>query len=186
MWEAERRAAIRHPPLFRWPRPAGLGQCAHAHSSRAPGRTARSPGHRESRRALLPRHRHARDRRRRAAPARRARPLPTGRGWTGSRPPTPTLRSSARSPPCRRNRHVEQQVSVHPDSARGGIGRVLLDRLPGHAPSEGAPSLTSPRSPRSRGTPPPTRAGPPAYGRQRDHPGLRKIREREAAHDLNQ
>lgn len=39
------------------------------------------------------------------------------------------------------NLHVEQ-VSVHPDTARRGIGRSLLDRLAARAMSEGAPALT--------------------------------------------
>ncbi|PJN05561.1 GNAT family N-acetyltransferase [Streptomyces sp. CB01635] len=39
------------------------------------------------------------------------------------------------------NLHVEQ-VSVHPDSARRGVGRLLLEHLASHARSEGAPALT--------------------------------------------
>lgn len=39
------------------------------------------------------------------------------------------------------NLHVEQ-VSVHPGSARRGIGRSLLDVLAARAMSEGAPALT--------------------------------------------
>jgi GNAT superfamily N-acetyltransferase len=37
--------------------------------------------------------------------------------------------------------HVEQ-VSVHPDSARRGVGRALLDHAAGHAVAEGMPALT--------------------------------------------
>ncbi|MGR4878368.1 GNAT family N-acetyltransferase [Streptomyces sp. LARHCF249] len=37
--------------------------------------------------------------------------------------------------------HVEQ-VSVHPDSARRGVGRSLLDHLAGRAVREGIPALT--------------------------------------------
>ncbi|MCG6497781.1 GNAT family N-acetyltransferase [Kitasatospora sp. A2-31] len=39
------------------------------------------------------------------------------------------------------NLHVEQ-VSVHPDSARRGIGRSLLDHLAGRAAAHGVPALT--------------------------------------------
>lgn len=39
------------------------------------------------------------------------------------------------------NLHVEQ-VSAHPDSARRGLGRSLLDLLAGHAASESVPALT--------------------------------------------
>lgn len=39
------------------------------------------------------------------------------------------------------NLHVEQ-VPVHPDCARCGIGRLLLDHLADHATSEGMPALT--------------------------------------------
>ncbi|MFI8100897.1 GNAT family N-acetyltransferase [Streptomyces sp. NPDC086023] len=39
------------------------------------------------------------------------------------------------------NLHVEQ-VSVHPDSARRGIGRSLLDHLAGRAAADGVPALT--------------------------------------------
>ncbi|GHB29786.1 GCN5 family N-acetyltransferase [Streptomyces xanthochromogenes] len=39
------------------------------------------------------------------------------------------------------NLHVEQ-ISVHPDHARRGIGRLLLDRLADHALEESAPALT--------------------------------------------
>lgn len=39
------------------------------------------------------------------------------------------------------NLHVEQ-VSVHPDSARRGVGRALLEHLAGRATAEGIPALT--------------------------------------------
>jgi GNAT superfamily N-acetyltransferase len=39
------------------------------------------------------------------------------------------------------NLHVEQ-VSVHPDSARRGIGRTLLDHVAGRALADGIPALT--------------------------------------------
>lgn len=43
---------------------------------------------------------------------------------------------------------------MHPNSARRGVGRLLLDHLAAHARNEGAPALSSPRSPRPPGTPP--------------------------------
>ncbi|MFE9726554.1 GNAT family N-acetyltransferase [Streptomyces sp. NPDC005794] len=83
------------------------------------------------------------------------------------------------------NLHVEQ-VSVHPGSARHGIGRSLLDRLAGHAAQEGAPALTL-----TTFTEVPWNA--PYYERlgfrllddSELTPGLREIREREAAHGLD-
>jgi GNAT superfamily N-acetyltransferase len=83
------------------------------------------------------------------------------------------------------NLHVEQ-VSVHPDSARRGVGRSLLDHLANHARSEGAPALTL-----TTFTEVPWNA--PYYARcgfqllndDTLAPGLRKIREREAAHGLD-
>lgn len=77
------------------------------------------------------------------------------------------------------NLHVEQ-VSVHPDSARRGIGRLLLDHLAAHARLEGAPALTL-----TTFTQVPWNA--PYYARcgfrpmddDRLTPGLRTIRERE-------
>ncbi|MBN3929440.1 GNAT family N-acetyltransferase [Streptomyces verrucosisporus] len=83
------------------------------------------------------------------------------------------------------NLHVEQ-VSVHPDSARRGVGRSLLDHLAAHAGSEGAPALTL-----TTFTQVPWNA--PYYARcgfqvmddNRLTPGLRKIRESEAAHGLD-
>ncbi|GAA3837418.1 GNAT family N-acetyltransferase [Streptomyces phyllanthi] len=83
------------------------------------------------------------------------------------------------------NLHVEQ-VSVHPDSARRGVGRSLLDHLAAHARSEGAPALTL-----TTFTEVPWNA--PYYARCGFQlmdageltPGLRKIREHEAAHGLD-
>ncbi|WP_406725570.1 GNAT family N-acetyltransferase [Streptomyces sp. GD-15H] len=82
------------------------------------------------------------------------------------------------------NLHVEQ-VSVHPDSARRGVGRLLLDHLAAHARSAGAPALTL-----TTFTQVPWNA--PYYARcgfqlmddGRLTPGLRNIREHEAAHGL--
>jgi ribosomal protein S18 acetylase RimI-like enzyme len=39
------------------------------------------------------------------------------------------------------NVHVEQ-VSVHPDSARRGVGRSLLDHVAGRAAADGVPAMT--------------------------------------------
>ncbi len=83
------------------------------------------------------------------------------------------------------NFHVEQ-VSVHPDSARRGVGRSLLDRLAAHATGEGAHALTL-----TTFTEVPWNA--PYYARcgfrlmddTNLPPGLRKIREVEAAHGLD-
>lgn len=83
------------------------------------------------------------------------------------------------------NLHVEQ-VSVHPDSARRGIGRLLLDHLAAQARSERVPALTL-----TTFTEVPWNA--PYYARcgfqlMDDSglaPALRKIREREAAHGLD-
>ncbi|MFI1971801.1 GNAT family N-acetyltransferase [Streptomyces cinnamoneus] len=83
------------------------------------------------------------------------------------------------------NLHVEQ-VSVHPGSARRGLGRALLDHLADHAASEGVPALTL-----TTFTEVPWNA--PYYARcgfrllddDQLTPGLREIRRREAAHGLD-
>ncbi|WP_327721688.1 GNAT family N-acetyltransferase [Streptomyces sp. NBC_00490] len=83
------------------------------------------------------------------------------------------------------NLHVEQ-VSVHPDSARRGIGRLLLDHLAAQATSQGVPALTL-----TTFTEVPWNA--PYYARlgfrilddSRQTPGLREIRRREAAQGLD-
>jgi ribosomal protein S18 acetylase RimI-like enzyme len=83
------------------------------------------------------------------------------------------------------NLHVEQ-VSVHPHSARRGIGRSLLDHLASEAVSEGAPALTL-----TTFTEVPWNA--PYYARlgfeflddSKLSPGLRRIRRREAEHGLD-
>ncbi|WP_328392523.1 GNAT family N-acetyltransferase [Streptomyces sp. NBC_00390] len=83
------------------------------------------------------------------------------------------------------NLHVEQ-VSVHPDSARRGIGRSLLDNLAAHGTRDGIPALTL-----TTFTEVPWNA--PYYARcgflSVDEgmlaPGLREIRERERAHGLD-
>ncbi|MFB7266098.1 GNAT family N-acetyltransferase [Streptomyces nojiriensis] len=83
------------------------------------------------------------------------------------------------------NLHVEQ-VSVHPDRARRGLGRGLLEHLADFAGRAGAPALTL-----TTFTEVPWNA--PYYARCGFRPladagltpGLREIREREAAHGLD-
>ncbi|MGW8329279.1 GNAT family N-acetyltransferase [Streptomyces sp. NPDC055897] len=83
------------------------------------------------------------------------------------------------------NLHVEQ-VSVHPDHARRGIGRLLLDHMAHCAIAEGAPALTL-----TTFTDVPwnaayyTRCGFQAMRDSEVTPGLRGIREEEAANGLN-
>ncbi|MFB6557703.1 MULTISPECIES: GNAT family N-acetyltransferase [unclassified Streptomyces] len=83
------------------------------------------------------------------------------------------------------NLHVEQ-VSVHPDRARRGLGRSLLEHLAEFARRGGVPALTL-----TTFTEVPWNA--PYYARCGFRPiadaglapGLREIREREAAHGLD-
>ncbi|MEU9163943.1 GNAT family N-acetyltransferase [Streptomyces sp. NPDC048424] len=83
------------------------------------------------------------------------------------------------------NLHVEQ-VSVHPDRARRGIGRSLLEHLAGVAAREGVPALTL-----TTFTEVPWNA--PYYARCGFRllddgglaPGLREIRARESEHGLD-
>lgn len=83
------------------------------------------------------------------------------------------------------NLHVEQ-VSVHPDSARRGVGRSLLDHLAHHATAEGVPALTlTTFTEVPWNAPYYVRCGFRLLDDDRLTPGLRKIREREAAHGLD-
>ncbi|MEU5052805.1 GNAT family N-acetyltransferase [Streptomyces sp. NPDC021096] len=83
------------------------------------------------------------------------------------------------------NLHIEQ-VSVHPDRARHGIGRSLLDHLAQHARATGVPALTL-----TTFTAVPWNA--PYYARcgfrplddSALGPGLREVRRQEAAHGLD-
>nr|BFD86813.1 GNAT family N-acetyltransferase [Streptomyces sp. Xyl84] len=83
------------------------------------------------------------------------------------------------------NFHVEQ-VSVHPGSARRGVGRSLLEHLADHARSRRAPALTLttfadvPWNASYY-----TRCGFRVLAESMLTPGLREIREREAAHGLD-
>jgi GNAT superfamily N-acetyltransferase len=81
--------------------------------------------------------------------------------------------------------HVEQ-VSVHPDSARRGIGRSLLDHAADHARSQGMPALTLTTFTEVPWNGPYyVRCGFDLLDERMLTPGLRKIREREAAHGLD-
>lgn len=82
------------------------------------------------------------------------------------------------------NLHVEQ-VSVHPGSARRGIGRSLLDHLAGLAADEGVPALTlTTFAEVPWNAPYYARCGFRLLDDGELTPGLREIREREAAHGL--
>jgi GNAT superfamily N-acetyltransferase len=81
--------------------------------------------------------------------------------------------------------HIEQ-VSVHPDHARQGVGRALLDHAAAHARADGTAALTLTtfaevpwNAPYYR------RCGFRILGEGELTPGLRTIREREAAHGLD-
>lgn len=83
------------------------------------------------------------------------------------------------------NLHVEQ-VSVHPNSARHGIGRSLLDHLADHATGEGVPALTlTTFTEVAWNAPYYARCGFQLLDDRGLTPGLRRIREREAAHGLD-
>jgi GNAT superfamily N-acetyltransferase len=83
------------------------------------------------------------------------------------------------------NLHVEQ-VSVHPDSARRGIGRALIDDAAGRAAADGIPALTLTtfaevpwNAPYYR------RCGFRCLEEAELTPGLRAVRDREAEHGLD-
>ncbi|MEV4627728.1 GNAT family N-acetyltransferase [Micromonospora sp. NPDC049523] len=83
------------------------------------------------------------------------------------------------------NLHVEQ-ISVHPDSARRGVGRRLLEHLAAEATADGMTALTLTtfvdvpwNAPYYK------RCGFRFLDRAELTPGLRAIRDREAAHGLD-
>ncbi|MER6675036.1 GNAT family N-acetyltransferase [Streptomyces sp. NPDC000983] len=83
------------------------------------------------------------------------------------------------------NLHVEQ-VSVHPDHARRGVGRRLLEHLAAHARSEGVPALTLTTFVEVPWNGPYyARCGFEPMEDGGIGPGLRRIREQEAAHGLD-
>lgn len=82
------------------------------------------------------------------------------------------------------NLHIEQ-VSVHPDSARRGIGRSLLDHVGHRAGAEGIPALTlTTFADVPWNAPYYARCGFQFLDDSALGPGLQDIRRREAAHGL--
>ncbi|UNM16344.1 GNAT family N-acetyltransferase [Streptomyces formicae] len=83
------------------------------------------------------------------------------------------------------NLHVEQ-VSVHPDSARRGVGRSLVEHLADQARGEGVPALTlTTFAEVPWNAPYYARCGFLPLDDSMLTPGLREIRDREAAHGLD-
>ncbi|MFJ3821090.1 GNAT family N-acetyltransferase [Streptomyces nodosus] len=83
------------------------------------------------------------------------------------------------------NLHIEQ-VSVHPGSARRGIGRLLIDHLAEHARTTGIPALTLTTFTETPWNAPYyARLGFQHLAENELTPGLRDIREREAARGLD-
>jgi len=83
------------------------------------------------------------------------------------------------------NLHVEQ-VSVHPDSARCGVGRSLLEHAADRATAEGIPALTLTTFVQVPWNAPYyVRCGFRDLDQTELTPGLRAIRRREAAHGLD-
>ncbi len=83
------------------------------------------------------------------------------------------------------NLHVEQ-VSVHPDCARRGVGRALLEHAAGRAAAGGRPSLTlTTFSEVPWNAPYYERCGFRRLGEAELTPGLLEIRRREAEHGLD-
>jgi GNAT superfamily N-acetyltransferase len=83
------------------------------------------------------------------------------------------------------NLHVEQ-VSVHPDSARHGVGRRLLEHLADQAAADGIPALTLTTFVEVPWNAPYyARCGFRVLDESELTPGLRAIRHRETAHGLD-
>ncbi|MGY0058459.1 GNAT family N-acetyltransferase [Streptomyces sp. LZ34] len=84
------------------------------------------------------------------------------------------------------NMHIEQ-VSVHPGSARRGLGRALIEHAAGRAAAEGASALTLTTFVDVAWNAPyyAARCGFRTLGEDELTPGLREIRQSEAAHGLD-
>jgi N-acetylglutamate synthase-like GNAT family acetyltransferase len=84
------------------------------------------------------------------------------------------------------NMHIEQ-VSVHPDSARRGLGRALIEHAAVRAVAEGASALTLTTFVDVAWNAPyyAARCGFRTLGEDELTPGLREIRRSEAAHGLD-
>lgn len=83
------------------------------------------------------------------------------------------------------NLHVEQ-VSVHPGSARRGVGRLLLDHLAARATADSIPALTlTTFADVPWNAPYYARCGFRELAEAELTPGLREIRRREAVHGLD-
>lgn len=83
------------------------------------------------------------------------------------------------------NMHIEQ-VSVHPSRARQGVGRALIDHLADHARATGVPALTlTTFADVPWNGPYYQRCGFVVVDDNGLTPGLRVIRQREAAHGLD-
>jgi GNAT superfamily N-acetyltransferase len=81
--------------------------------------------------------------------------------------------------------HIEQ-VSVHPDHGRQGVGRALMDHAAARARAERAPALTLTTFAKVPWNAPYyLRCGFRLLSNSELTPGLRAIREREAAHGLD-
>lgn len=83
------------------------------------------------------------------------------------------------------NVHIEQ-VSVHPDHARRGVGRSLIDHIAGRATADGVPALTlTTFTEVPWNAPYYVRCGFRCLDENELTPGLRAIRQREAEHGLD-
>ncbi|MCO8307278.1 MULTISPECIES: GNAT family N-acetyltransferase [Streptomyces] len=84
------------------------------------------------------------------------------------------------------NIHIEQ-VSVHPDSARRGVGRALIDHIAARAAADGVPALTLTTFVDVAWNAPyyAARCGFRTLSEAELTPGLREIQRSEAAHGLS-
>lgn len=105
--------------------------------------------------------------------------------WVAVDPATGGPAAYLLAEPVDGNLHVEQ-VSVHPDHARRGVGRALLDHLAALAAAQGAPALTlTTFAEVPWNAPYYARCGFLPLAESELGPGLREIRAREAAHGLD-